>query len=308
MDATAPQPARNGALLRLATVVSIIVAVALIIAKLVVWRMSGSMAVLGSLVDSGMDLIASVIAFAGVRVAAEPADAQHRFGHQKAEPVAAMAQTGLITLSALFVLYESVQRFTSPQPLEYGNLALGVMVLSLVLTLALVGFQSFVLNRAESLAVDGDRAHYIGDILANIGAIVAIFLSIQFGWHHADAIAGIIAGVFLLYAAFSIYRRAVPQLMDEELSPEERSKIDQIVMADKETLGLHALRTRKAGEQIYIQLHLELDPDMTLREAHVIADRVEDELRAEFPGADVMVHQDPHGDVEPHDEYGVPSK
>ncbi len=297
-------PARPQGWAKAATLIAVATASTLILTKFIAWLITGSATVLGSLADSGLDLLGSMIAFGAVRYASAPADQDHRFGHDKAEPVASALQVVIITASAVFVLVESVRRFITPEALHQGELALGAMVLSLVLSSGLVAFQSYAMRKSDSLVIEGDRAHYIGDILANFGGIIAIYLSIRFGWLRADAIAGAVAGIFLLHAAYSIVRKAIPQLMDEELSPSKREQIRSIVMADEDVRGLHALRTRKAGSRVFILFHLELDPQMRLDEAHVVADRVELALLKEFPGADIMVHQDPHGLVEPHDRYG----
>jgi len=188
--------------------------------------------------------------------------------------------------------------------LHQGYYALGAMVLSLLLSGGLVAFQSLAMRKSDSLVIEGDRAHYVGDLIANFGGIIAIFLSIQYGWLRADAVAGAVAGIFLLHAAWSIVGKAMPQLMDQELSDSKREKIRAIVLADKDVRGMHALRTRKAGSRVFIQFHLELDPKLTLDIAHEIADRIELALLGSFPGADVMIHQDPHGLVEAHDHFG----
>lgn len=289
---------------RLAAVVSVSVALTLIISKLVAWRMSGSAAVLGSLADSALDLIGSMLAFGGVWWAAEPADKDHRFGHNKAEAIAGLAQLILITGSALFVLNESVQRFAAPEPLTSGGIALWVMVLSLALSSGLVFFQSIALRRSGSIAVEGDRAHYVGDLIANGGAIIGILLSLQFGLFRADAVAGLLAAGFLFHAAWSIGVKVIPQLMDEEIAEKDRVQIFNIAISHAEVHGIHALRTRKAGRKLYIQMHLEMDPDLRLTRAHDIADEVEMLLLAEYPEADIILHQDPFGVVEPHDEFG----
>ncbi|MCI5047826.1 MAG: cation diffusion facilitator family transporter [Aquisalinus sp.] len=280
---------------------SISVALILIATKLVAWQMSGSAAVLGSLADSALDLIGSGLAFIGVRWASEPADAEHRFGHHKAEAITGLAQAILITGSALFVLNESIQRLIAPEPLAAGNIAIAVMLLSLVLSLGLVTFQTFAMRQSGSVAVEGDRAHYVGDLVANAGALLAIFLSLQTGLLRADAVAGILAAVFLAWSAISITRKVLPQLMDEELSTRDREQIGKIVMAVPGVLGFHHLRTRRAGRRVYIQLHLELRPDIQLRRAHMISESVEAELLTVFPGADILLHQDPYGEADHHD-------
>lgn len=297
-------PAAARAWAKGAATLSVAVALTLVISKLVAWTLSGSTAVLGSLADSGLDLIGSAVAFLGVRWASEPPDAEHRFGHGKAEAVSSLTQIVLISGSALFVLYESIRQLISPEPLSNGGVAMGVMALSLTLSVILISVQTIAMKKSGSLAIEGDRAHYLGDVIANAGTLVAVFLAVSVGWVRADALAGILAAVFLGHAAWSIGKRAMPQLMDEELTPALREKIIAIVRADPDVMGFHALRTRRAGDRKYIQMHIELDPELTLRDAHVIADRVELALYEAFPDADIILHQDPYGDSEPHDRFG----
>ncbi|MGV6801036.1 MAG: cation diffusion facilitator family transporter [bacterium] len=287
-----------------AAIFSVSVALCLIITKLIAWQMSGSAGVLGSLADSALDLLGSMIALVGVKWAGEPADREHRYGHHKAEAMAGLAQLLLIVGSALYVLYESLKRLWQPAALEHSNVAMIVMILSLVLSIALVTVQTIVVRKTGSVAIEGDRAHYMGDLIANAGTILAIFLSARFGLLRADAIAGVAAGVFLLHAAYSIGRNVIPQLMDEEASQEVRARIADIVRSTPHVRGYHALRTRMAGNRLYLQMHLELDPEMKLRQAHEVADDVELRLLEEFPGSDILLHQDPHGEVEPHDHFG----
>jgi ferrous-iron efflux pump FieF len=291
---------------KLATSASICVALTLCLAKAVVWQRTGSAAILGSLADSVLDLVSSAIAFIGVRMAATPPDANHRFGHDKAEAVSSLVQLVLISGSVVFVLVESLRQITSPEPLRNAGEGMAVMTLSIVLTGCLVAFQTFAVRRSGSLATRSDRAHYMGDFLANAGALIAVFLAARFGLIWIDGLAGIVAAMFLGWSVFEIGKHALPQLMDEELPDTDREAILALVREDAEVRGVHALRTRAAGRRRYIQMHLELDPDLPLRAAHRIADRVERRLHEAFPQADVILHQDPHGLREPHGRFGQP--
>lgn len=287
-----------------ATIAAVSVAITLIILKAGAWTLSGSAGVLGSLADSALDLAGSLLAVAGVRWAAEPADHDHRFGHHKAEAMASLAQIVLISLSAFFVLFESIRRLINPEPLNRADIAIGVMVVSVLLSAGLVLYQSWAMKKSGSLVVEGDRAHYLGDLIANAGTIIALVLAATFGWLRADAVAGILAGLFLLQAVWSIGRRAIPQLMDQEAGERVRAQVMETVLSDPEVRGAHALRTRKAGRRLYIQVHVEMDPAISLRHAHEVSDRVEAALLDRFPGADILLHQDPHGESEPHDAFG----
>lgn len=291
---------------KLATLWSVATALVLALAKAAAWQQSGSVAILGSLADSFLDVLASVIAFIGVRMAAQPPDHNHRFGHDKAEAISSLVQLVLITGSAVFVLVESIRRLLDPQPINNSNFALWVMLLSIVLTTILVGVQTYAVRKSGSIATESDRAHYIGDFLGNAGTLFAVILAARYGLLWADGVAGLVAAGFLFWSVWEIGRRALPQLMDEELDEEDREHIAALVQADRDVLGLHALRTRRAGSTPYIQFHLELEADMTLRQAHAIADRVEAALRKEYPEADLIIHQDPHGIREAHDNFGQP--
>ena len=279
---------------RAGTLAAVSVAGVLLIAKLWAWRVTGSAAVLGQAADSALDLFGSLVAFAAVRYAAQPPDEDHRFGHQKAEALSALLQSLVITASAVLVATESVRRLVAPRALDAPGTAAFVLAGSAAASVALVAFQTLAIRRSQSLVVEGDRAHYLGDVIASLGALVAVLLAAR-GLHRADAVAGLLAAVFLLWSVREIAGRAWPQLMDQELPEEDRARIVGIVESEPGVLGHHALRTRRAGRRRYVQLHVELDPDMRFADAHAIADRVERRLEAAFPDADVIVHQDPHG-------------
>ncbi|MEM6681974.1 MAG: cation diffusion facilitator family transporter [Pseudomonadota bacterium] len=282
---------------RAATLAAIFVAAALCFAKLIAWGITGSAAVLGSLADSGLDLSGSLIAARAVRYAALPPDENHRFGHNKAEALTALGQVALIAASATLVAWESVQRMVSPQVIERPILALGVLCLSLLLTVALVSFQTFALKRSGSLIVKADRAHYMGDVLANGGALIAVALGLYFTLPRADAVAGFVAAGFLLMAGWQVAKHAIPQLMDEELPREDHAVIKQLLADDPDIISFHALRTRRAGDQRFIQLDIQIDPNISFRKAHDIVDRIELAIERAFPDADVIVHPDPAGEA-----------
>ena len=291
---------------KLATLWSVGTALILALTKGFAWQQSGSVAILASVADSLLDFLASCIAFIGVRMAAQPPDDNHRYGHEKAEAVSSLIQLILISGSAVFVLVEAIRHLATPRAIENSQFAVSVMVLSIVLTVILVAVQTIAVRRSGSMATESDRAHYIGDFLGNTGTLLAVVLAANFGLLRADGIAGLIAAGFLFWSVWEIGRRALPQLMDEEMGVEERATITRIALSDPDVLGVHAVRTRKAGATPYMQMHLELDPDIRLRTSHQIAERVQRRLLKEFPGADVIIHQDLHGQHEAHDEFGRP--
>ncbi|MEO1642261.1 MAG: cation diffusion facilitator family transporter [Pseudomonadota bacterium] len=282
---------------RSATLAAIIVAATLVVAKFVAWLFTGSAAVLGSLADSGLDLFGSLVAAGAVRYAALPPDANHRFGHHKAEALTSLGQVALLAASATLVGWESIHRLFKPQPLENPALALGVLAMSLVMTTGLVIYQTYAMKRSGSLIVQGDRAHYLGDVVANGGALIAVAIGVYFSFPQADAIAGLLAALFLAGAGWQVTRRAIPQLMDEELPEADQDIIKALMEKDPDIISFHALRTRRAGGRRFIQVDIQINPELSFREAHDITDRIELSIEKSFPDADVIVHPDPAGEA-----------
>lgn len=281
--------------MRLASYASVAVAVTLILGKLVAWILTDSVALLGSLIDSALDAGASLVNLLAIRHALTPADREHRFGHGKAEALAGLAQAAFVMGSAAFLVLEAAGRLRRPQPIEAGEIGIAVIAVSIVLTLLLVLFQHYVIRRTDSVAIRGDSLHYRGDLLMNLAVIAALVLSSQYGWLIADPLFGFAVGAYLVYGAWSIFRGARDHLMDRELPDEVRQQIREIAGAHPKVLSLHDLRTRSSGINTFIQLHLELDPDMSLIEAHDVSDEVEAMIRAVFTDAEVIIHQDPYG-------------
>lgn len=280
---------------RYATYASVSVASTLIAAKLVAYLLTESVSILSSLIDSCTDLMASVVTLLGVRHALRPADANHRFGHGKAEALAALAQAAFIGGSAVLLSVEAVRRLIRPEPITEGMMGIAVMLLSILLTAGLITFQRRVQAATGSVAIGADRLHYSGDLLMNAAVIVAILLTEATGLTIVDPLFGIGIALFLLNGARGVARDALDVLMDRELAEGERERIAELARAEPGVRGLHDLRTRNAGTGCFIELHLELDGGISLTAAHDIADRVEQRLRDAFVNAEVMVHQEPAG-------------
>lgn len=298
MSHTPPLSAeRRAQLLRFATWASVTVAGVLIVGKLGAWLATGSVTVLASLVDSLMDALASVINLMAVRYSLLPADDEHRFGHGKAEALAGLGQATFIAGSALFLLLEAVDRLLHPEPLEAVAVGIGVMAFAIVATLVLLGIQRHVIRLTGSTAIKADSLHYATDLITNLSTIAALVLA-GVGWGVADPVFALAIAVYILYSAFEIGREAVELLMDRELPRETRDRIRELAYDRPEVLGVHDLRTRQAGHQYFVQLHIELDDDMPLRKAHAAADAVEDAIRHAFPNAEVIVHEDPVTEVD----------
>ncbi|NKB59302.1 MAG: cation diffusion facilitator family transporter [Alphaproteobacteria bacterium] len=291
---------QSARLMRLATYASVSVAAILISAKLIAWSLTGSVAMLSTLVDSLLDGLASIVTLVAVRHALTPADREHRFGHGKAEALAAMAQSAFVAGSAVIVLFEAGSRLFKPQPIAATDIGVIVMVGSIVLTLALVLFQHYVVKRSNSLAIAADTLHYKSDLLINIAVIAALILTPMLDAPFIDPLTGAFVALYLMFGAWRILRSALDMLMDRELPEQDRQRIREIAGRHKDVCSIHDLRTRRSGSDVFIQLHLELDGDMTLMDAHLISDQVELEISEAFSGAEVLIHQDPEGYEEYH--------
>ncbi len=298
MDDRTPVPLTPEASARLLTLVTwtaVGVAAGLVALKLVAYAWTGSVAMFASAVDSALDVAASTLNLIAVRHALQPADEEHRFGHGKAEALAGLGQSALVLGSAAFLALESVRHLFEPHRIEAEAVGIAVALISTAATVALVLFQRSVARRTRSLAVAGDSAHYMSDVLANAAVLVAFVAAAGFGLHRVDAVAGLLIVGVIAWSAIEIFRSAYDQIMDRELSDEDRSAIARLVRAHPDVRDLHDLRTRMHGTKAFIQFHLELDPAMTLRRAHDISDEVEEAILRAFPQADVIVHQDPTG-------------
>lgn len=280
-----------------ATSAAVCVALLLCAVKIAGWLMTGSTAILGSLADSCIDLLASVAAALAARFAAIKPDANHKYGHNKAEALFALTQVVLISVSAALVIWESTGRLFSPQPVKDPHLAMGTLLFALIATLLLVSFQTYALKKTDSLIVKSDRAHYLGDVMALTGALAAVVIGETYGIPRLDAIAGLVMGLFLAYAAWQVGKCAIPELMDEELPEEDRRKIVEILEQNNDVISYHALRTRRAGSKRFIQLDIQLAASLSFRQAHKITDDVELALEAAFADTDVIVHADPAGEA-----------
>lgn len=294
-DTNGAEPQSSARLMKLATVAAVATAVTLIIVKFAAWLLTDSVAILSTLVDSLLDVFASAINLVAVRHALQPADREHRFGHGKAEALAGLGQSAFIAGSAVFLLLAAGQRLFAPMPVKNGAVGLGVMAFSILATLALVQLQRYVIRRTGSVAIQADSLHYVGDVLVNGAVVVSILLATTLGWVYADPLFAAAIAVYILRNSWQIAMASLDILMDRELPDEDRARIREIVHAHGDVLDLHDLRTRRSGQQIFIQMHLEMDPALTLMRAHEIADQVEAQVCAAFPDAEVLIHQDPAG-------------
>jgi ferrous-iron efflux pump FieF len=295
-----------GRLRRRATHASVAVATILIVAKFVAWLLTGSLSLLASLVDSLLDALASFLNLLAVRQASVPADREHRFGHGKAEPLAALAQSAFIAGSAVLLVAQAVQRVIWPVPVANPPLGIAVMLGSIVLTVVLVRFQRRVIAITGSIAIRADELHYRGDVILNGGVIAALLLGSTLDLPVIDPLFGGGIALWIIYSAWRLARLSLTQLMDRELPDAERAKIRAIAQGHPEVCAVHDIRTRAAGPTAFIQLHIEMAGEMSLLRAHEISDAVEARLHEAYPGAEIIIHQDPEGIEEYRPNYAPP--
>jgi len=288
---------KHGRLMTWAAYASVFAGALLTIIKLIAFIFTGSVALLTSLIDSLIDVVASLINMVAVKQSLIPADKEHRFGHGKVESLAGLAQAAFICGSVIFILFESVSELVNPVKVEHGVMGIGVMLISIVVTIVLVLFQRHVIRKTGSLTISADSLHYASDLWFNISVIIAIVLSYYFDFILADPVIALGIAVYIIYNAWHIAMTCLDQLMDRELPDEDRENIRQIALAHSDVKDVHGLRSRSSGRDIFIQLHLEMDHKLDLETAHAIALDVEKKICAAYPQADVIIHQDPDTEI-----------
>ncbi len=292
--------ADSASLNRSAAFASISVAVFLVLLKAWAAWSTGSTAMLGSLADTVLDLIASMATLAGVWIAAQPEDDKHRFGHGKAEALSAMFQVVLISISALGLAFRAIEQFIAGNRIEAAGDGIGVSLAAIVATLLLITWQRHVIARTGSLAISTDNVHYQSDLLLNLAVIAALVLDHFAGIAGADPAFGLLISIWLGWGAWKASHRAIDELMDKEWPAERKARFIEVLGRHPELRGIHDLRTRTAGNRDFVQFHVWVDPDMTVREAHKVMDEIEARLLAEFPDVEILIHPDPEGLINEH--------
>ena len=289
---------QHGALTARAALASVATAAFLLVLKgLAAWQ-TGSVAMLGSLADTALDLVASLVTLYGVRIAATPADHDHRFGHGKAEALAALFQVVLISLSAVGIGWRAVDRLIHRETTANAEYGIGVSLAAIAATLLLIWYQRRVIARTRSVAIEADKVHYQSDLLLNGSVIAALVLDQFLGVSGADPVLGMAIALWLAWGAWRASSRAVDQLMDKEWPEEKRSRFVEVAARHPELKGLHDLRTRTSGAHDFVQFHVWMDPEMTIAAAHDVVEEVEVKLAREFPGVEILIHIDPVGQVD----------
>ena len=274
--------------------------VALFLLALKIWAAwtTGSVAMLGSLADTALDFIASLVTLFGVSIAAMPADREHRFGHGKAEALAALVQVGIITVSAIGIAWRAAARLIEGARTSEAETGIAVSLLAIVATLALITYQKSVVRRTGSVAIRTDRLHYQSDLLLNLAVIAALALDQYLGLGAADPLFGIAIALWLIWGAWKASAHAIDQLMDKEWPDERRRRFVEIAARHPEGRGIHDLRTRNSGAQEFAQFHIWIDPGMSVAGAHEVMEEIEAELAREFPDVEVLIHLDPEGQID----------
>ena len=285
----------NAALRQFASVASIMVALVLVGIKVWAWLATDSISLLTSAADALVDVIAAVVTFTGVKYAAQPADHEHRYGHGKGEAVAAFVQAILLAGAALALGAESVMRLITPAPLEKLGLGIWIVIGSTIAAATLVAVQSYVVKRTNSTAIAADRAHYMTDIAVNLGVLLALVLDHFFGWVRSDSIGALLISCYMLWNARGMAMESLSQLLDTELTDQEREKIRATVLSCDKVLGMHDLRTRSGGDHVFVDFHVEVDGALSVTEGHAICDDVEMAVALLFPASDVTAHLEPIG-------------
>ncbi len=285
----------HNTLKNLAVIFGVILSVTLILVKLFAFIKSGSLAVFSSLIDSVTDLFASTVSFLAVYFSSKPASINHRYGFGKTEALSALLQALFVGASGLFVIVDGIKRLINPVEINQIDIAIYIMVFSIISTLFLVLFQTYVAKKTNSLAIKADRAHYVVDFLTNSTVIISLICVHFFGFYLFDVIAGLFISVYLLYNAYSLAKESIDLITDRELSNDIRKNIEHIVLETDGVLGMHDFRSRSLGDIYFIELHLELDGNISLYSAHDLTNIVEKKITESYPNSQILIHQDPYG-------------
>lgn len=285
-------------LLSAASIASVVTATCLLLLKVVGYWLTDSVSMLASLLDSMLDIVASVINLIAIRIALTPPDKEHPFGHGKAEALAGLGQATFIAGSACFLMVQAINSLYDPKAITDNPLDLGIliMIISMLATLALILFQRYVYTRTRSIAIKADSTHYLTDLLSN-SLVIAALVFVYYGVPWMDPLMAIAIGLYILYSAWQIVSQSVQMLLDRELDEDIQDNIRRLVFEDPDVEAIHELRTRESGQTQFIQLHIEMDGELKLHQAHDISDRIMNKLQEAYPSAEILIHQDPYNDA-----------
>lgn len=288
----------NTRLKNLAAIASVSVSILLSLVKAAAVFYTGSLSVLSSMIDSLSDVLSSMITYVAVRISDKPLSEHHRYGYGKAEAVSALVQAAFIAGSAGFILYDGIDRFVHPVEVQQTALGMAIMLFSLLATFMLIAFQRYVVKCTNSKAIEADSAHYVVDILSNSSVIISLVVVRYFAWQWFDILTAVLIAIYLAFNAMQLAHNALSEITDAEVADDIKQRIINIVQNADGIKGYHDLRTRISGARMFIEIHLELDGNLTLLEAHTISDRAEQKIMTDYPNAQIIIHQDPVGITE----------
>lgn len=286
---------KSGNLLRLASILSFINAAVIMGIKSYGWIVTDSVAVLASFLDAILDILAALVNLIAIRLALSPPDNKHRFGHDKFQDLAVFAQSIFFGVSGLFIIFSSIKKFSHKVELEHYEVGVFIMITSIILNLCLMLFQTYVIKVTNSQIIKADRLHYSADFFTNIAVVISLQISHSFKFDYVDPIFAILIALYIMYGSYQLFTKAIHNLIDAELDDKERSKILKIIAGFAEIKGLHELKTRYAGNKLFIQCHLEMAGTMTLYRAHELTHDIMAKISESFPESEIIIHQDPAG-------------
>ena len=287
-----------------ATVVSTSVAGVLVLLKMTVGVLSGSVAVLASAIDSFLDLTVSLFNFFAIHNAEKNPDENFHFGRSKIEPLAAVIEGTVISFSAFFILYEALEKIIHPREMQYMAESIYVMVASIIITGILVTFLIYVAKKTNNMVIKADALHYKTDIFSNGAVLFALGAVAYTGESLIDPILGIAIAFYMIYSAYPIIKEGILMLLDAALSPEDIKKIEKVIWSEPDISGFHDLKTRESGSHIFITYHAVFNVSISLYDAHLVTDKIEARVCALFPDKKVhlLTHMDPYDDSDVNEE------
>jgi cation diffusion facilitator family transporter len=287
-------------LIKLSLLSSVFVSIIIIILKFYGLVITGSVSVLASLIDSGLDLSVSMMNYVALKYSLEPADDNHRFGHDKIQDIAIFVQSIFFFGSGIFTIFAAISHTLSHHEIESAYVGINVMSISIIITMFLLCFQIYVIKKTNSNLIKADKLHYFTDMCTNLAVIIGVY----FGKDYPiiDVILGSLIALYIIYGAYSLLRSSIKHLLDEEFDNKEKDIILKILAEFEEVKGVHDFKTRKAGDKSFIQFHLELDGKMTLYQSHEITEKIMNKIHSIFYNAEIIIHQDPEG-IEEYVQY-----
>lgn len=279
---------------RLAATISVVSNSTLVVLKLLVGLLTGSVSVLAEAIHSANDLIASVIALVSIRIAEHPPDREHPYGHGKAEGISAAVEAVLIAGAGVWIVVEAVQKILKQQEVEHLGWGAGVMVVSVVLNTIVSRYLFRVAREEDSPALEADAHHLATDVYTSLGVAVGLGVVWLTGWHIVDPVVAIAVALLIMRIGYSLTLKSLHHLMDARLPTTEIARIEDILNGETRIHSWHNLRTRKSGNVRHIDLHIVFRNDATLLEAHEVADALEKRIAQELAPAHVVIHVDPY--------------